>query len=122
MHDKYFRLIELIKQNLALGYFEAKHCHETLFIDNSNFETEQKSLIYLNRSARYMDLAYSIYQNNLEELENSSIENVFHLFNVFYNEATTNIATNHSHQWSDIEFRRYKDSLYDWVPESAEED
>ncbi|WP_163248728.1 hypothetical protein [Clostridium niameyense] len=44
MDNKYFRLIELIKQNLTLAYFEARDCHETLFIDNSNFQTEQKHL------------------------------------------------------------------------------
>ncbi|NEZ46511.1 hypothetical protein FDF74_04685 [Clostridium niameyense] len=69
-----------------------------------------------------MDLSYCIYQNNLEELENNSITNAFHRFNVFYDEVTTNIATNHSHQWSDIQFGNYKDPLYEWVPKAREED
>lgn len=120
--NKTSRLIELIKQQLALAFFDSRNCVKTLFNNDRSFENEQKALIYLNRAARHMDLAFSIYQNNLEEIEHPSIDSVFSAFNIFYDEVTNNVATNHSHQWSSIEYNRYKDTLYDWVPESSEED
>jgi len=120
--DRTARLIELIEKRLALAFFESRRCMRTLFRDTDSFENEQKALIYLNRAARHMDLAFSIYQNNLEEIEHYAINLIFDAFDIFYNEVTENVATNHSHQWSDIQYRRYKETLNDLVPESREED
>lgn len=122
MHEKRARLLELIKRQFALAYFDAKRCHKTLFTDTNSFETEQKALIFLYRAARHMDLAYAIYQHDLEELEHYALTPTFAAFDTFYHEVTNNVATNHSHQWSDIEFDRYIDSIYDWVPEARKED
>ena len=104
MNDRLNRLIELIKGQLRLAYFDAKRCHDKLLSVHNDFENEQRALVFLNRAARHMDLAYSLYQSYQEELEHYSVTPIFPAFDVFYDEVTENIATDHSHQWSDIEF------------------
>lgn len=121
MESKYNRLTELIKDQFSRGYLDARCCHRKLFSEPQDFEAEQKALIYLNRAARHMDLAYTVYQSYFEELEHYGITPVFEAFDAFYDETTDNVATNHGHQWSDIAFKKYKETLYDWVPEARED-
>lgn len=122
MDDKISRLIELIKTQLKLAYLDSERWHQKLFSKPSHFETEQRSLVYLYRAARHMDLAYSLYQAYLEDLEHYTITPIFVYFDELYNEVTECVATNHSHQWSITEFNRYRESLYDWIPEARKDD
>lgn len=119
--EKTTRLYELIVSRSRLAYLEARRCRDKLFSKHDSFETEQRALVYLHRAARHMDLAYSLYQSYFEDIEHYRLTPIFEAFDIFYDEVTENFATDHSHQWSDIEFTRYRKTLYDWVPEARED-
>lgn len=92
------------------AFHAASDAHEQLFKDSHSKENEVVSALYLNEAISLMSAAKAVYISNHETLEKYEIEELFNLFDVFKSEYLTNISTNHSHQWTDIEFNRYKEA------------
>ena len=57
----------------------------------------------------------SFYYSNLNELEDSRVEDILHTFDTFSNEFLNNLSSGHSHQWTDIEFEAFKKSVVDLI-------
>lgn len=100
-------LFELIKE----AFIEATKAHELLFKEPNGKQNEIIAALYLNKAISLMSAARSLYLSNYEILMRHEIENIFHTFNVFESEFLSNISTGHSHQWTDLEFLRFKESV-----------
>lgn len=87
------------------------HAHSILFKEFDDSRNEIIAALYINKAISIMSAAKAVYICNIEKIENQEVEEIFNRFDVFESELLTNIATNHSHQWSDIEFNRYKDAF-----------
>lgn len=98
-------LVKLIKDSLN----SAAKAHDILF--DSVEEKETIAALYLNKAISLMAAARSIYVSDYEILQRTEIENIFTSFSVFESEFLNNIATNHSHQWTNIEFSKFKDDV-----------
>jgi len=106
-------LIPALNKLARLAYHEAKQAHDYAFSDK--IHQYQASLSYLNLAMSYISAAEALYYSRFDVLEHNDIEVVFQKFRAFANELLTNYATDHSHQWTDIEFERLKDSFDDSV-------
>ncbi|MDN6733897.1 MAG: hypothetical protein L0L58_10360 [Tetragenococcus koreensis] len=116
MSDTFTEKKEILKSLFISGFFHSVNSHELLFksIDSENRKTEQ-----LIAATTHLSEAHAIYtQINIFLTENIDIlgereelnENI-QLFDVYNKEVLKNIASNHSHQWSDIEFRYFVESF-----------
>lgn len=75
-------------------------------------QSSQKSLpTYLNIAASKFAAAESLYYSCFNILERDEAESIFHIFDVYMVEMLTNHKTEHSHQWTDIEYNRLKDAF-----------
>ena len=109
--DRY-SYIEHLTKLVRYGMMYAQHAHDYIFdeeVDNSI------AVSHLNIAVAKFAAAESLYYSRIEVLENMETEEIFRLFDVFVHELLTNISTNHSHQWTDIEFRRLKSTFDDSV-------
>lgn len=111
--DSSIFLIEELKKMFRLAYFASSEAHELLFVDIADRTRENEVIagLHINKAISIMYSARSIYINNIDELEHNDVDTIFSKFDIFESEVLTNIRTNHSHQWSDIEYRQYKDAL-----------
>lgn len=101
-----FELIEDFKRFVASAMRYAIASHETLFEDDCNISV---SLAYLNAAISRFSSAEALYYAQFETLQRGEAEDLFHQFSVYANEFLNNVRTNHSHQWTDIEFNNLKD-------------
>lgn len=92
---------QMISIPIAKAFTNAKHAHDEIFKENPR---EHVITGHLSIACSYLNSARSIYVCNLDTFERSDIDNFFHQFDVFIKEVMTNIRTDHSHQWSNIEF------------------
>lgn len=109
--DPIQRKIQQIKTLLTKVYFSAKDAHDILFKDSTNKENELIAATYLNKSISLMSTVESIYYSDIEELEHTEMDDIIHKFHVYESEFLSNLSTNHSHQWTDIEFINFKDVI-----------
>ena len=100
-------LVEKIKELFTSVAFDAYHVNEYLFSENN----DTAAMFYLNLANSNVAIIKSIYYCNYEELARNDIEDLLHQFDVFVNEVTRNFSTNHSHQWSNIEYNQFIDAL-----------
>ena len=84
-----------LKSLITRGMFRAITAHKEIFRDNPNISI---ALAYLNSATSYFASAEALYYSN-------------HCFSVFEKEFLDNVRTNHSYQWTDIEFQRLRDSF-----------
>lgn len=101
-------LIENFKSLVRRAMSDAIHAHNFIF-DNDTDPLIATS--YLNIAASKFAAAESLYYSQLEFLERSEAEEIFRLFDVFMTEFLNNVRTNHSHQWTDIEFQKLKETF-----------
>ncbi|MBX8942546.1 hypothetical protein RKS58_02445 [Lysinibacillus capsici] len=97
------------------GFISAMHSHKTLF---KTLYTENSThgmaiaLAYLTEAHNYYVNAQTLLIDNVELLgERNEFDELFHRFSVYNKEFLTNARTDHSHQWSDIEFRDFVESF-----------
>jgi hypothetical protein len=114
--DEIFTIKKEILGKLFLdGFISAHYSHKTLF--ESVFSKEhshklQVSLAYLNQAHTYFVNAEIYLSENISVFgERDELEDLIHRFSVFNKEVLDNVRTDHSHQWSDIEFRNFVDSF-----------
>lgn len=101
-------LVQEFKLLILDGYYSAETVHSVLFSDNKIINNSVV-IGYLAIANSYINAAKSVYICN-EELSRQEFDEFFNEFRAFSNEVMENIRTNHSHQWSDIHFQRFKDS------------
>ena len=112
---KFHYLQDNLTSIIKLAYYSSEKAHTILFKDSNNTQNELVSSTYLNKAISYMCSAKSIYICNYELLERDEIENIFSKFDAFESEFLSNISSNHSHQWTDIEFDDFKESVCDFI-------
>lgn len=94
-------LIETFKHFVASAMRYAIKSHDTLFKEECDISIPLA--------------AEALYYAQYEILQREEAEDLFHQFKVYSNEFLTNVETDHSHQWTDIEFNK----LYDIFDSSA---
>lgn len=102
-------LIAKIKELFTSIAFDTYRVNDYLFKNNNHIA----AMFYLNLANTNAGIIKSIYYCNYEYLVDNDIEELLHQFDVFVNEVTNNFSTNHSHQWSNIEYERFIDMLKD---------
>lgn len=109
--------IEYIKSSIKRCYFEAYQSNKALFRTsrNTNTSNEIVALSYLSKAISIMESCKAVYFSSLEDLENSSVEDIFNKFETYSNEVLSNFSEDHSHQWSNIEFNAFKDSISELI-------
>ena len=109
------RLVELAKSLIKETFIYAQDAHQFLFKDYRNEKNEFISGILLNRAISSYTCLKSFYYSNLNELEDSRVEDILHTFDTFSNEFLNNLSSGHSHQSTDIEFEAFKKSVVDLI-------
>lgn len=112
-NNEVMEIIDILKQNTFYGMEHSKSANDQIFSDSEN--KVLKAIAELNLATHYFAVAKSIYFSNYSELGRHEIDEVFRKFDVYVEEITRNICTNHSHQWSDIEFQALA-STYEFSP------
>lgn len=101
--------IQELKKLIHYAFRTSEHGHEILFKDSYNTQNALIAATYINKAISLMASAKAVYISNIEQLENHEIEEIFGAFDTFESEFLSNLSTNHSHQWTDIEFERFKE-------------
>lgn len=96
---------EYIQRLIRQSMFYAKDAHECVFKESVS---DSVAMAYLNLAASKIATAEAFYFSNLDELEHSDIEEIFDKFDTFAREMLANYQTDHSHQWTDIEYEALK--------------
>lgn len=95
--------------------------HELIFDDEVNFSKNinvkklNSALLHLNQGLTYINLANLHYLQYCETGECTEFEDTVYKFNVLNNEFLTSYSTNHSLQWTDIEYNAFKESCDDFL-------
>lgn len=104
-----------LKSLVYRGFVSAIYSHKTLFkavLSDSQNQDLTIALAYLNEAHNLHVNAETFVINNVELFgERNEFELLFQRFSVYNDELLTNVRTDHSHQWSDIEFRSYVDAF-----------
>ena len=107
--------IEQIKQLIKSLYFDSKKAHDYLFEDNlSTIEDTTHEIIagiLLNKANSTFSCLHTFYYCNFEDVCDNRVEDILFRFQIFSKEFLENISTNHSHQWTNIEFDRFEESV-----------
>ncbi|MBS6504556.1 MAG: hypothetical protein KH415_23625 [Clostridium sp.] len=109
--------IEFTKSLIRDIYYSSKDAHETLFKDYRNEKNELISGILLNKAISSYSCLKAFYYSNLNDLEDYRVEDILNKFDTFINEFLNNLSSGHSHQWTDIEFNAFKNSVFDLLGE-----
>lgn len=118
MNDKLQEQKEFLRKFFHKAFMATKYSHELLFKSKDN-QDSKRSFEQLISSTTFLSEAHSIYtqiefylQQNIDEIgERDEFYNNILRFSVYNDEVLENIRTDHSHQWSDIEFRSYVESF-----------
>lgn len=110
---KFETLSEALRHMVHSAYFDSKKAHDLIFTYNK--DKQIAALAYLNKAAARMSAAESLYYSHYDILCHNDIEGVFNAFDIFSNELIENYSTDHSHQWTDIEFLKFQEALRDSV-------
>ena len=108
-------LIDSLKSLIKTATFDAKIGHKVLFKDTNNKINELSALAYFQKGFSTLQCAKSIYINNIDVLERLEIDEIFTRYEIMFDEVLSNITTDHSHQWSDIEYQNLKDLVDSFI-------
>ncbi|CAI3504957.1 hypothetical protein CIRMBP1315_02078 [Enterococcus cecorum] len=116
--DKFEEKLNILRTlfNDALDYAELSHSSlfEADFLTNEKlaFSKLIAATTYLAEANSLFTQAKVFLSDNIDELgEPEEFLDTIFRFNVYNNEVLDNIRTNHSHQYSDIEFRNFLNSF-----------
>lgn len=105
-----YELIEIFKNLVRSSFYDARNAHDCIFDENCSVEI---ALAYLNKAISEHCCCDSLYYAQYDQLCRGEYEEYSHQFDVFANELLNNVRTNHSHQWTNIEFEKLKD-IYEY--------
>lgn len=103
--------MDYLKQVISSAFRASEQAHKILFKNLNSKQNELIAATYINKAISLISTAKAIYMSNIEQLERDEIEDIFHTFDVFESEFLTNLSTDHSHQWTDIEFDKFKEAV-----------
>ena len=98
--------IEQLKKFVKKSFNDADKSHKCILN-----ESIPSALAYLNKGLSELSTAESFYYCNYENLMRNEFEDYVLQFNEFANEMIECVDTDHSHQWTDIEFERLSDLM-----------
>lgn len=101
MYKNEQKLISILQSEMFSFMTNAKSAKDIVFTDD--IDKEIKCLAVLTRAISHLAYAKAIYQLGIDD-KRDTIDDVFLQSDIFISEITTNIETDHSHQWTDIEF------------------
>lgn len=119
-HELFESKKDMLSQLVLNGFWAADYAHKTLF--KSVFAEEQSitqekltcSLAYLTEAhSTFLAIKIFVFENENLFGDRYEFQELLHQFTTFNNEVLTNVRTNHSHQWSDIEFRTFVEKFKD---------
>lgn len=111
--DIYQKLDSLI----VPAYFSSKDAHELCFKEHNNKTNEILAGIRMSEAMSYISTAEAIYFENKNLVESLYFDELFFKFHVFKKEIINNIVTDHSHQWTNIEFLAFKEAFKKQYPD-----
>lgn len=113
MGERYEIFSEQLKRTVSNAMYHARKAYEIIF---SEYPNESAIVGYLNYASSFVSTAKAIYITNLSLLERNDIDDFFVQFDEFVTTTLDNLAENHSHQYSDIEFNKleekYRNSIF----------
>lgn len=114
-HEIFTSKKEVLGKLFLQGFISAHYSHKTLF--ESVFSEGEPwkfpvSLAYLTQAHTYFVNAEVYLSENISVFgERDEFDELIHRFSVFNKELLDNARTDHSHQWTDIEFRDFVGSF-----------
>lgn len=106
--SKYQDPIKFIKTEFLSCWTNCTNAHNIILNNESKTEV---AVTYTLIAMSHLSCIKSVYTCNLNELENSMVEEVIHQLEVFCDELLTSFCTDHSPQWVDIEFNRLEELI-----------
>lgn len=107
--DNTFAVIERFQSLVKKGMFYASYANDFIFDDSVD---NTIAISYLNIAVSKFSAAEAFYYSNFDILERDEAETIFAQFETFAREFLNNVRTDHSHQWTDIEYEKLKE-LYE---------
>lgn len=94
--------------------FTTHGMHHATFAHKLIFDKPHKIMIalaYLNSAISYFSAAESLYSTYVDRYKSSAVEDVFNAFTSFSDELLSNASKDHSHQWTDEKFSKFKNQI-----------
>jgi hypothetical protein len=110
--NKHLQLQEALKSLFISAMISSKHCQEALFSKDGH-KLPDVTLALLNDSVSSVNTMHAIYITFFDELQHQEFDEFFVLFDTYKCEILNNFRTNHSHQWSSIQYVK----MFDWARE-----
>ena len=107
--------IEFIKKTISEALETSRTCNNILFKNSIDKTNELIASTYLNKAISLISSVKSVYYSNIAELENSQVEGILFQFNIYSSEFLKNLSTDHSHQWTSIEFERLEELVNSFI-------
>ncbi len=117
MEREYGLIIDCIKENLVKAYFDAKKSYDLRVVEKQNERTTVSAFAYLNKAVAHMTTAQALYQTSEGLGTNEDVECIIEKFFTYQHEFFVNYETDHSDQWTDIEFENYQSAVKSFLPE-----
>lgn len=108
--DTELTLIETLKRFVRDAVLYSKRAHSCVFAEKENIPA---AIAYLQRASSKMSAAEALYWSQYEILARQEAEDIFQKFDEFADELVEDFATNHSQQWTDIQFNELMDKVDD---------
>ncbi|UZT82851.1 hypothetical protein [Caproicibacterium sp. BJN0003] len=108
--DIEIQIIESFKQLVRSAVLYAKQADDYAMPDNTNLPA---AIAYLQRASSKMSAAEALYWAQHEILMRNEAEIIFKQFDAFADELVHDYATDHSQQWTDIQFNKLMDAVND---------
>lgn len=110
--ERFEYLVKEMKRLAGCAMIQAKQVEDAAF--KRPFK-EIEVLALISAAQATISTLEAIYISNHDDLEHDDIETFIHRFNTFLDEARTNTITDHSQQWTDIEFDKLQEAYSDCV-------
>ena len=112
--EQYDYLMKKLTNLVRLAYHSANYAHKYALSENDY--SRQASLAYATRASAFITSAEVMYYCNFEINQRYDFDNLFLAFDTFISELLDAYATDHSVQWTGIEFdaleQLYQNSIF----------
>lgn len=99
--------IKLIKCEFLSCWLDCKKAYQSALKNDALSQSSAQA--YALSASCHLSCIKSVYSCNYNITENDMVESLIHQFDVFCNELITNSCTEHSHQWTCIEFNKLEE-------------
>lgn len=111
------KIKDILKIYLEKSLYSSKEFNELIFADEKSDNKVLSAITHLNQANTYVNLANIQYLQYCESGECTDFEDVVNKFNVFNNEFLSSYSTNHSLQWTNIEYIQFKEACQHYLSE-----